>query len=249
MEEVWKNIKGYEGRYKVSNKGRFLSLRYGRKGKYQDRKPRLLKKSINSAGYYVVGLLGKQHFVHRLVADAFIPNPENKPCVDHIDTNTLNNDLANLRWSTIKENVNNPISREKRNQKLWELLKGKFGVDSNKHRKVYQYSLEGKFIKEWGCMSDACRELGINSSSMTKNCQGLQTQAKGYIWKYEYQADVSPALKTFKPVLQINSQGDIVAEFDSVSSAARHFGTSTGRICSCLKGLTNTCKGFKWKYK
>lgn len=187
MEEIWKDIKGYEGRYMVSNKGRILSLKYGRKGKYQDRKSRLLHKSINSAGYYVVGLLGKQHFVHRLIADAFIPNPENKPCVDHIDTNTLNNDLANLRWSTIKENVNNPISREKRNRRLRELLKGKFGVESNKHRKVYQYSLEGKFIKEWGCMSDACREYSIDSGSMTKNCQGLKKQAKGYIWKYEYQ--------------------------------------------------------------
>lgn len=102
MEEIWKDISGYEGLYQISNTGEvFSTKRYGTRGgilrlsKYKD--------------YYIVGLTRngkhKKYRVHRLVAQTFIHNPENKPCVNHIDCNSLNNNLNNLEWCTYSENL------------------------------------------------------------------------------------------------------------------------------------------------
>ena len=111
MKEEWRPVKGYEDRYEVSNMGLVRSITrvtsYGRRRKSKE----IYVKTIN--GYKVVSLFDskiRNHKIHRLVADAFIPNPENKPCVDHIDTNRTNNNVDNLRWVTYKENANNPLS-------------------------------------------------------------------------------------------------------------------------------------------
>ena len=102
MEEVWKDIAGWEGSYQVSTYGRVKSLKYG--------KERILKTSKSSRGYLIVCLSieGKifNKFVHRLVAITFIPNPENKGDVNHIDEDKTNNRLENLNWMTAKENSN-----------------------------------------------------------------------------------------------------------------------------------------------
>lgn len=111
MEE-WRDIVGYEGIYQVSNIGRVKSLErvrcHGKKYKEKIKCGHLIN------GYVVVMLFknGKHKHckVHRLVAEAFIPNPKNKPCIDHIDTNRANNKVGNLRWVTYRENYYNPLS-------------------------------------------------------------------------------------------------------------------------------------------
>ena len=119
MEEIWRDIKGYEGLYQVSNKGRVKSLnRYANNnGTLQFRPERILKQNIQKAGRnkrcaVVLSKDGKINSVrvHRLVAEAFIPNPDNKPFIDHIDTDSTNNVVDNLRWVTAKENSNNPLT-------------------------------------------------------------------------------------------------------------------------------------------
>ena len=123
--EIWKDIKGYEGLYQVSNKGRVKSLnRYANNnGTLQFRPERILKQNIQKAGRSrrcTVALSKKSKIkrirVHRLVAEAFIPNPENKPQIDHIDTNMENNNVENLRWVTHKENMNNPLTRKRHSE-------------------------------------------------------------------------------------------------------------------------------------
>lgn len=100
MNEEWRDIKGYENVYQVSNLGKVRSLHYGR--------TRILAQSENIDGYLVVNLcinMNKRSFrVHRLVASAFIANPQNKPQVNHIDENKKNNQIKNLEWTTEKEN-------------------------------------------------------------------------------------------------------------------------------------------------
>lgn len=248
MDENWKDIKGYEGDYQVSNIGNIRSLHFGICGK--SAKPgetKNLKLILKSNGYYAVSLRGKQMLVHRLVASAFIPNPSCKPYIDHINTITTDNRIENLRWVNPYENLRNPISYNRRLKAVRERMSGKYGIESNKHRKVFQFSLDGKFIQEWGCMSDACRKYGIDSGSMTNCCKGICQQCKGYIWRYDL-CPVKPVIRHEKRIVQYMTNGSFVKEWDKVTDAAKFYNTSTGRICSCLKGYTKSCKGFIWKY-
>lgn len=182
MEE-WKDIIGYEGRYQVSDLGNVKSLNYSRKGVAQ-----LLKPILKSTGYYVVTLnvngRQKQFHVHRLVADAFVNKKYGCSVVDHINTIKTDNRAENLRWGTISDNVNNPISADRRTKSIRKLLKGKYGVASLKHRACVQKDLDGNIVKIWSCMYDAVRALGVDSGGLTRVCQGKQHTAKGYKWEY-----------------------------------------------------------------
>ena len=99
--EIWRDVVGYEGLYQISNLGRVKSLLFGRE--------RILKTRYNVEGYAVIKLTrkdkGKIYPIHKLLAQAFIPNPENKPIVNHKDGNKMNNNLDNLEWVTHSENV------------------------------------------------------------------------------------------------------------------------------------------------
>ena len=122
MTEIWKPVVGFEGSYEVSNFGRVRSL--ARVIRLSNGRLKPIKETVLlphlCKGYYAVRLWskGKSHFktIHRLVAQAFIPNPEGKPQIDHIDTNTLNNNVDNLRWATGQENNMNPLSRINRSR-------------------------------------------------------------------------------------------------------------------------------------
>lgn len=112
MQEVWKDIKGFEGHYQISNTGKVKSLarmRQGRNGSLVPLQERLLKLKTNKAGYKCVHLRCMEYQcwpnIHRLVAEAFIANPENKPTVNHIDANKENNNVDNLEWSTHSEQM------------------------------------------------------------------------------------------------------------------------------------------------
>jgi hypothetical protein len=123
--EIWKPIDGYDELYKISNFGRVWSVvRRGGGGCFK-------KLILNSTGYYMVALDKKgasHHSIHRLLALAFIPNPENKPCVDHINRIRTDNRLENLRWVTYKENN---LNKE---------LTGSIHINTNKYKdKIYSY--------------------------------------------------------------------------------------------------------------
>ena len=120
-EEIWKDIIGYEGLYQVSSYGRVRSLdRYDSRNCF--RKKRILKLCANRLGYLKVGLWSngkvKHHLVHRLVAEAFIPNPNNLPIINHIDENPSNNNVDNLEWCTAKYNMNYGTIRERQKDTL-----------------------------------------------------------------------------------------------------------------------------------
>lgn len=181
-EEKWKDIIGYEGLYQVSNLGRVKSLNYRNTGEEKIR-----KLVIDKYGYFVIPLRvngkSKQHFVHRLVALTFIPNPDNLPQIDHINTDRTDNRVENLRWCTAKENSNNPLTIDKKRKNP---RYGVTGVNNVSSTVVMQFSNDGKFIKKWNCITDVQRELGINRGNVIKCCKGKRKSAGGYIWRYYY---------------------------------------------------------------
>lgn len=109
MQEIWKDIEGYEGLYQISSFGRIKSI----ERKYKKRKcdECIKSPSLAGKGYYRIALskygIKKYFYIHKLVGNAFIPNPDNKPTIDHIDRNKLNNNVNNLRWATYNEQIKN----------------------------------------------------------------------------------------------------------------------------------------------
>lgn len=129
MKEIWKNIKGFEGLYQVSNLGRVKALKRVIKRKDAHGgvcvfryKERILKITTVSQGYGTVSLTrgSGHHRVHRLVAEAFIPNPDNKPMINHIDGNRMNNKIENLEWCTNRENQIHAVKVLKRPQGAYQ---------------------------------------------------------------------------------------------------------------------------------
>lgn len=229
-----KSIVGYEGLYSATKDGLI----------YSHISNKMLKPSKNTHGYQMVSLykdgIQKRLSVHRLVAMAFIKNPRNCPCVDHINTDKNDNRVENLRWVTTKENCNNPLTlkhagdsrrgpkhylfgtkksdeereaisrrlkghivseetrrkigdanrgliRSEELRHLWsEIKKGKnIGEKNSNAIRVKQMTKEGVLIKEWGCISDASRELNISASAISNCLTNRSKSAGGYLWLYQ----------------------------------------------------------------
>lgn len=195
MKEVWKDIPKYKGVYQVSNLGRVKSLDrivIDKNGRKRLCKGKILKNNIYINGYLYVRLCdkekNKQFQVHRLVAQAFIPNPNNLPEVNHKDEDKTNNKVSNLEWCTSKYNCNYG-TRNKRNSKLIsKALKGKFiGAKNPNAKAVVMYDIQGNKLKEFEMMKDAGKYLGNpNKAKYISDClRGRYKTAYGYIWKYK----------------------------------------------------------------
>ena len=145
MKEEWKNIKGYDGLYQVSNKGRIKSF-YCNKcihGNIKNvNRTRILEPFDNGSGYLVVGLTKnkkrKNYYIHRLVADAFIENKDNKEEVNHIDFNKKNNSLENLEWVTSRENSIHAIEKIKKPRFSYKTNTGYHHITYRKDKNIYR---------------------------------------------------------------------------------------------------------------
>ena len=170
MKEIWKDIEGYEGLYQICTMGRVRSVRNNV----------ILKSKIERNGYERVILstnnIPKGYFIHRLVANAFIPNPDNLPQVNHKDENKANNRVDNLEWCDGKYNINYGTGTRRR-----QLA----NTNGKLSKPVLQYTLEGIFIKEWKSTMDVQRNLGFDHPNISRCCRGKYACAYGYIWKYK----------------------------------------------------------------
>lgn len=184
-KEIWKHIDGFYGNFSVSNFGRVRSetrwCEHKRNGGFI-KKGKLLVPSLNNSGYLSVTLSDRgkpcPRFVHRLVAQAFIPNPENKPCVNHLDGDRTNNCVDNLEWVTISEN--NLYSY----RKLGRVKVGLRGKDCKIAKVVLQIK-DGRVIAEFYGTLEAERMTGIWHQDIGKVANGKHKSAGGYIWKWK----------------------------------------------------------------
>ena len=188
--EIWKDIVGYEDLYQISNMGRVKSLERIARNNHKI-KEKILTPNLNKGGYLRVHLRKDNYsytpLIHRLVAQAFLPNPNNKPQIDHINTNKTDNRVCNLRWTTASENMKNPITLESSriaNSGENNPMFGVIGANNKRSRTVLQFTKDGEFIKKWVCINDIKRELGINVSNIPECCKGKHKTVNGYKWEY-----------------------------------------------------------------
>ena len=170
MTEIWKDVPEYEGLYQVSNLGRVVSLR----------KNKILTPKKNWDGYFRIQLWRYNQNVyigiHRLIAEAFIPNPKNKPYINHKNGIKTDNRVENLEWCTQLENIKHAIKMglKKPCPKNWRVSS----------KPIVQLTLNGEFVKEYPSQMEVERVLGINHSNVSAACKGKIKTLKGYVWRY-----------------------------------------------------------------
>lgn len=207
----------------------------------------------NNTGKYLKGQIGKYNgylsytltlpegnkkrcYAHRLVAQAFIPNPCNKKEVNHIDGNKLNNNSENLEWVTSKENQQHAIEKELR-----------------KFNHVYCFNKNKKLVAEYKNINDAARAVrGSRTIIMQELQKEIKTLSLGFYWSYEKELKEVKNYKNFgkaKEVYQYDLNGKFIMSYPSTGAAARALGIKgSSHIGECCRGKIKTYKGFKWCY-
>lgn len=277
MDEVWKDIEGYEGLYQVSNTGWVRSLNYRRSGR-----SKLLKQGTTKKGYKVVELhkngKGKHSRVHRLVAMTFIPNPNNYKEVNHKDENPANNNVNNLEWCTSEYN-NNYGTRTKRaseslkgkhhskesKKKISEKMKGKNkSKDNPASKSILMYDKEGNFIRRFECIADANEYFGKDRTcnGICGCLRGKKKTAYGFIFIYvdddqdilrkkisEVNNNKSGEAHK-KPILMFDKEGNFIRRFECVKDTDEFFGKkdASSSVSACLTGRRKTAYGYVFKY-
>jgi hypothetical protein len=233
---MWKKIidNNIETNYSISDNGEVRN----------DKTNKILSQRTQQGYKHVtlsISKKSKSFRVHRLVAIAYIPNPENKPYVNHIDGCRSNNLVSNLEWCTPAENTNHAVEIG--------LMK------PSRERRIIQYSLNGDKIKEYKSIMEASRQTNSIPEKIVMCCQFLRTHHNQFQWRYkEDEVDklqkIELPINTKKRIAQINpDNNEIIAVYESMSAAARAVNGTQSAISHVIKGdkQTKTHKGFGWK--
>lgn len=180
--EKWKDIPGYEGMYQAHPDGMIKSVERTvthKNGNVHVYPEIVLKQKIDKDGYCVVTLYRnserKYYNVHRLIAQTFIENPDNLPCINHKDFNRSNNCINNLEWCDVLYN--------NRYSKIW--LKANEGAKEKCSKPILQFTKDGEFVNEYYAIREASRQTGTNRGNIISCLKGVYKSAGGYIWKYK----------------------------------------------------------------
>lgn len=244
MEEVWKNVVGYEGLYQVSSTGRVKNTKT----------QKILKPWKNDAGYFMIKLpskqkkRGKSFRVHRLVAMAFIDNPNNLPFINHKDEDPSNNNVENLEWCTNAYNLTYGTCVERR----VKTIRDRYGKWPSQ-KEVYQFSLDGQFVAKYDSVMAASQATNIPDNFISSCCHGWVTQTKGFIFVFEKDIGKAKLVKPNrafgrKPIQQYDTEGNLIETYNSAKEASFAVGVTQNAITRCARGESKTCCGFIWKY-
>lgn len=253
-QEIWKPVVGYEGYYEVSNIGNVRSVdRYveSTTTRPRFRKSQPTKKHLDKYGYFVVYLQKhstcKTIKVHRLVAEAFIPNPNNYPCVNHKNEVKTDNFVQNLEWCTVK--YNNGYGT--RGQKISDAL-----IDKPKDlNSILQCDTNGKILKEYRCIFDVGK-YGFCVNDVRDCCHYKHNSRshKGYIWLYKKNiSDLDNLVKQYKQshfiidINMYNENDELIKTYHTIKEASNDTSISTCTIKRSLSGLHIRSK-FYFKY-
>ena len=235
--EVWKDVPQWEKTHEVSNLGRVRAKGGEREwGTYvRVQQPRILAQYKKKNGYLSLHLNSgnsfKNAYVHRIVAEAFIRTIREGEEVNHLDKNKTNNRVDNLEICSRKENM----------------LYSKNDIFERQARRVYRYTLDGSFDKEYRSLTEASQDNGVNPPCIVRACKGERNIVNHYYFRYEKHDKIEISPKKYKKVIATNEKGNII-EFTSGFEAASYFGVKYNSIvCACVKHTI--CKGYSLKYK
>lgn len=266
QEEIWKDVVGYEGLYQVSNLGRVKSLGFDKW-----HKGRVIKPHFDGLKHYLFVQLHKNKTskkinVHRLVAKAFIPNPNNLPQVNHKDENKTNNNASNLEWCTNEYNINynNGSAMKKAIKTRYERYDVKKLVAKTKATKikngsfsaeipVNQFTWSGDFVARYVSATKANKKTGVQMHVISRCCRGIYKQGGGFIWVYDEDIDkikerTLDAHPNAKSVGQYDLNGDLIKIWSSAIDACKTLGINPASLSECCKGKRKKTKGFIWKF-
>lgn len=251
IKEEWRPVVGYEGIYEVSNTGKVNALNYHRE---KIKKP---LKISDEKGYKFVFLYKngspQRAQIHRLVAMAFIQNPNNFPVINHKDENPSNNNVENLEWCTQQYNLNYGTRVRRASLK--------------NSKKVLQFTRDGEFIAQYSSFKDAQEKTGLQYTNISKVCRGLREFCGGYRWKYiddetanrskrKNDEEKKRILKTKKittiyqvPVIQYTKKGEMVKEYRTIYDAHKETGIAKRVIYDNCRGVNKSTRKFIFKYK
>ena len=266
-KEIRKPVAGLEDRHMISSLGRVKSLAYDivdSIGRHVHRKEKLMKAKVcSSTGYPQVSLwVGEKNrpfSIHRLIAEAFIPNPNNYPCVNHMDEDRSNSVLGNLEWCTYGYNTTYGSARERRRASLKAFcedhpeLKMTINERGTSFR-ICQYGTNGELVKVWdGGLSEIEKcfgKTGVIEGCIHHKCN----PARGFAWRCEgdpFSYDPkAPGLRRRVAVMQFDLSGKHIRTFHGINEAADYPGKRSGNsdITNCCKGNRKTSHGYKWRY-
>ena len=184
--EEWRDIKGAEGTYQISNQGRVRSVdRIDANG--AKRNGIILSQKVARSGYKTVSLYFNQRWhhpsVHRLVAEAFIPNPNNLPQVNHKDEDKTNNCVDNLEWCSAKYNTNYGLRNKKAGENISKANRGK--PQPQRCKEIEKFDMDGNYITTYGSVGEAANSIGKPSSYISTCLIGKTKSCNGFIWRYK----------------------------------------------------------------
>lgn len=257
--EEWKNVVGFEGKYMVSNMGRVKAVERDvltPHGGIKHIPEHILTLQLDVYGYYRINLMTKNNTrkkcaVHRLVAEAFIPNPKNYPIINHKDEIRTNNKASNLEWCTYQYNNTYGTVLERRSKTV--------------SRKIEMIDMKnGKILKTFNSAKEAAVSVGVHRTAILEVCRSKKHTAGGYVWRFadrqfREKYGIGDEIQLPDKIIYFNRRiemldkdtEEVLQTFNSLTEASRETGVDRSRICALCRGRKRGCHtagGYKWRY-
>ena len=250
MNDEWKHVVGYEGRYKVSSSGIIISIqRTVSNGPTTSRVVDgcTLSQQNNGKGYYTVNLSkngrAKKEYVHRIVAKAFLDNPNSYKEVNHKDENKQNNSVSNLEWCTSSYNKRYGSFIERIITSRNKSKKGGY------EKPVYKYDRNGSLLDEYKSIADASRKTGISEENIRSAIKGKSKSAHGFQWSRTKHNKIHPYKnEKMVKVTLCTADGKYIKTYNSASAAAKDTDCDISKIVACCRGNRKSTRGLYFRY-